>query len=89
MHPLANMIALIPQFLTLSLSEHMPYLFKEQISTEYLSGRSRAPEGEFQRILNRLDQGNNTVKGHKGIRLKKVAKFVVATAVMGTMVLKD
>ncbi len=61
--------------------------FKEQISTEYLSGRSRAPEGEFQRILNRLDQGNNTVKGHKGIRLKKVAKFVVATAVMGTMVL--
>ena len=61
--------------------------FKEQISTEYLSGRSRAPEGEFQRILNRLDQGNNTVKGHKEIRLKKVAKFVVATAVMGTMVL--
>lgn len=61
--------------------------FKEQVSTEYLSGRSRAPEGEFQRILNRLDQGNNTVKGHKEIRLKKVAKFVVATAVMGTMVL--
>lgn len=61
--------------------------FKEQISTEYLSGRSRALEGEFQRILNRLDQGNNTVKGHKEIRLKKVAKFVVATAVMGTMVL--
>ncbi len=61
--------------------------FKEQISTEYLSGRSRAPEGEFQRILNRLDQGNNTVKGHKEIRLKKVAKFVVLTAVMGTMVL--
>ncbi len=61
--------------------------FKEQVSTEYLSGRSRAPEGEFQRILNRLDQGNNTIKGHKGIRLKKVAKFVVATAVMGTMVL--
>ncbi len=61
--------------------------FKEQISTEYLSGRSRAPEGEFQRILNRLDQGNNTVKGHKEIRLKKVAKFVVVTAVMGTMVL--
>ncbi len=61
--------------------------FKEQVSTEYSFGRSRAPEGEFQRILNRLDQGNNTVKGHKGIRLKKVAKFVVATAVMGTMVL--
>ena len=61
--------------------------FKKQVSTEYSVGRSRAPEGEFQRILNRLDQGNNTVKGHKGIRLKKVAKFVVATAVMGTMVL--
>lgn len=61
--------------------------FKEQVSTEYSFGRSRAPKGEFQRILNRLDQDNNTVKGHKGIRLKKVAKFVVATAVMGTMVL--
>ena len=60
--------------------------FKEQVSTEYLSGRSRAPEGEFQRILNRLDQGNNT-KRYKSIRGKKIAKFVVATAVMGTMVL--
>lgn len=60
--------------------------FKEQVSTEYSVGRSRAPEGEFQRILNRLDQGNNT-KRYKSIRGKKIAKFVVATAVMGTMVL--
>ncbi len=60
--------------------------FKKQVSTEYSVGRSRAPEGEFQRILNRLDQGNNT-KRYKSIRGKKIAKFVVATAVMGTMVL--
>ena len=59
--------------------------FKEQVSTEYSVGRSRAPEGEFQRILNRLDQGNNT-KRYKSIRGKKIAKFVVETAVMGTMV---
>lgn len=61
--------------------------FKKQASMEYSVSRSTAPEGEFQRILSRLSESSKTAKKYKGVRLNRVVKFVVATAVMGTMVL--
>lgn len=48
----------------------------------------RGPEGEFQRILNRLEVENgNIATRSKRIRLRKITKLVVAAAVMGSMVL--
>ena len=51
-------------------------------------GATTAPNGEFQRICNRIEWKNErTPKRRKSVKLGKIARFVVAAAVVGSMVL--
>lgn len=43
-----------------------------------------APEGEFERIWNRLEREHDE-KRHKGIRVKKMAMVMAVAAVLGTV----
>lgn len=49
--------------------------------------RHRAPEGELQRIMDRLDYDSEGVSKRKAVRIRRLVKYLVAAAVLGAMVI--
>lgn len=49
--------------------------------------RHRAPEGELQRIMDRLDYDSEGVSKRKAVRIRRLVKYFVAAAVLGAMVI--
>lgn len=49
--------------------------------------RHRAPEGELQRIMDRLNYDSEGVPKRKVVRIRKLVKCLVAAAVLGAMVI--
>lgn len=63
----------------------------DRIAREAQGSIPQPPEGEFEKILERVEAGKNQSSngkgGHKGVRVRRLVKVLVAAALLGAMVL--